>query len=259
MNPELSVAMPGKNTEKFVKQAIDSLIAQTFTDWELVFVNDNSIDDTEKIVKSYKDERIRYFDLLNGTGIATGRDFAINKSLADIIVVADADDINYPSRLDVILRNFNNSDIDVFYSNADILYLETGKKITRPFQPFNAGVLKNVNFISNSASSFRKGKYFKVGGYNKKLRMAEDYDLWLKFFNNNCKFGFTKQVLCQINRYPSSATGTNKQELKGWMHQVKRDHNLPEIADIQFMKRRAKKDVFEYFTTPGGKKLWFEK
>lgn len=259
MKPKLSIVMPAKNTEKFLSKTIDSVLKQSFQNWELVFIDDHSTDSTRELVNQFKDDRIKYYFLEEGTGVAAGRNYGCHKAQSDIIVTADSDDINYPERLQEISNFFdNNPNTNVFYSNVDFYYVESGQKITRPFQPFNVEVLKNVNFIANPSTAFTKESFSKVGGYDIKLKMCEDYDLWLSFMQKGCSFGYIDKPLVQINRYSDSTTGTRKDLLKEYIHQVKRNNGLAEIADINFLKKAVAPEVYDYFTTPGGKFLWFE-
>jgi glycosyltransferase involved in cell wall biosynthesis len=259
MKPKLSIVMPAKNVERFLSDTLDSILKQRFQNWELVFVDDHSTDHTGKLIKQCKDVRVKYHFLEEGTGVAAGRNYGCQKALADIIVTADSDDINYPERLSEISNFFNNNPTtNVVYSNVDFFYTENGEKITRPFQPFEAEVLKNVNFIANSSTAFSKKSFLHIGGYDVSLKMCEDYDLWLSFMEQDYSFGYIDKPLVQINRYPGSTTGTRKDLLKQFIHQVKRKHELAEVADIHFLKKTVAPDVYEYFTTPGGKFLWFE-
>lgn len=259
MKAKLSIVMPAKNVEKFLAKTLDSVLKQSFLEWELVFVDDHSTDKTAELIKQVKDDRIKYFFLEEGTGIAVGRNYGCNKAEAPIIVTADSDDFNYSNRLQEIYNFFDkNPETDVFYSNVDFYYVESKEKIARPFQPFDPKVLASVNFIANPSSAFKKEAYLAVEGYDISLKMCEDYDLWLKFLDQNCTFGYSDKSLVQMNRYPESTTGTRKDLLKQYIHQVKRKHNIAEVADINFLKNSVSPEVFEYFTTPGGKFLWFE-
>lgn len=259
MKPKFSIVMPAKNAEQFLNKTIDSILNQSFHDWELVFVDDHSTDKTKDIIEGFKDNRIIYYFLENSTGVASGRNYGCNKAQADIIVTADSDDLNYADRLLEISNFFdNNTNTDIFYSNVDFYYTENNEKITRPFQPFNAKVLKNVNYIANSSTAFTKKAFINIGGYDTSLKMCEDYDLWLSFIQEDYTFGYSDKSLVQMNRYPASTTGTRKDLLKQYIHQVKSKHNLKEVADINVLKKTVSPDVYEYFTTPGGKFLWFE-
>lgn len=259
MDSKLSIVMPAKNAERFLKATLASITNQTFKEWELIFVDDHSEDKTADIVKQLSDSRIKYLFLDKGSGVAAGRDFGTRKASGHIIINADADDTYYPDRLETINSYFlQNPDTDVFYSNVDFYYVDTKRQITRPFQSFNPDILKQVNFIANSSTAFKKSSFSAIGGYDISLKMCEDYDLWLKFLDKGSSFGYVEKSLVKINRYETSTTGTRKDILKSYIHRVKKSHNLPEVADIEFLKKNVSENVYKYFTTPGGKFLWFE-
>lgn len=258
MNPILSVVMPAKNTEKFIKKTLDSLINQSFKDWELIFIDDHSEDKTAEIVKNNTDKRIKYFFLEKGTGIPAGRHFGNIKARGKIIVIADSDDFNHPDRLKTIFNEFKkNPSATVFYSNIDINYIEENRLVPRPFQEYNLEILKKVNYIANSAAAYKKKAYFEIGGYDQSLKMCEDYDLWLRFALNGLKFIYSPKSLVILSRYVGSTTGTKKHLLRKYIHEVKEKYHLPVVADISEFKKMVSSEVFQYFTTPGGIKLWF--
>jgi glycosyltransferase involved in cell wall biosynthesis len=101
--PRISVIMPVWNGEKYVAEALDSILGQTLTDWELIAVDGGSSDSTMEILGRYKDPRIRIFqtpDSGTGSGLVAGRNLAIAKSHAPWIACQDADDIALPHRLE---------------------------------------------------------------------------------------------------------------------------------------------------------------
>lgn len=89
-----SVIMPAYNSEKYIDEAIESVIRQTYKNWELIIVNDASTDDTEKIIKSYeeKDKRIKLISLAENQGVANARNMAIQIAEGRYIAFLDADD-----------------------------------------------------------------------------------------------------------------------------------------------------------------------
>lgn len=93
--------MPVYNGGRYVREAIDSILAQTFTDFELIVVNDGSTDDTEQIIQSYKSDKIRYYANDKNRGIAYSFNRAIDLSRGEFLAVAEADDINHPRRLEI--------------------------------------------------------------------------------------------------------------------------------------------------------------
>lgn len=259
MKLALSVVIPIKNGSSVVRETIESYQKQTYDEWEMVIINDHSSDNTKEIVieMAKVDQRIRIYDLTDGTGISFGRNLGSSLVKSEIIVSGDGDDLAEPSRLEIIYNSFKQNNIDVFYSNAYLWYQDTNKKISRPFQPFNNEVLKNVNFIPNSTTAYRKLAFDSIGGYDTTLKMSEDYDLWLSFSEKKYAFGFDPRPLMTIRRNNNSTTSDNKNELRSYIDKVKLKHGLPIPASRDFLKNNTSKEIYDYFTTPGGLKLWF--
>jgi glycosyltransferase involved in cell wall biosynthesis len=106
--------MPVYNRENSVRHAIQSILDQTYENWELIIVNDGSTDNTETVIKLFKDSRIRYFKNKTNRGISFSRNFGNSKARGKIITVQDSDDMSLPDRFEWI--------VDAFKKPIDILY-----------------------------------------------------------------------------------------------------------------------------------------
>lgn len=113
--PALSIVIPAYNVEKYIGQALDSLIAQTHTDWECVVVNDGSTDNTLDIIKEYvvRDPRIRYRTITNSGSAKVPRDMAIEMSQSEWIVALDADDTLKNDTLEKLLSRQHQTGADI--------------------------------------------------------------------------------------------------------------------------------------------------
>lgn len=98
--PLVSVVMPVYNAEKFLREAVDSILKQTYTNLELILVNDGSTDDSKEIILSYSDPRIRYFENERNLGIVETRNRATAKATGEYLAMLDSDDIALPDRLE---------------------------------------------------------------------------------------------------------------------------------------------------------------
>lgn len=97
--PEISVLMSVYNGEKYIQEAIDSILNQTYSDFELIIINDGSTDQTREIIESYQDERIKLFNFKKNKGVGAVLKFGLTQVNGRYIAKADADDINHPERL----------------------------------------------------------------------------------------------------------------------------------------------------------------
>ena len=96
----VSIIMPAYNAEKYIEEAIESVLKQTYRNWELIIVNDCSIDATEQIVKKYQeqDERIKFHSLTENQGVANARNTALQNAVGRYIAFLDSDDMWLPEK-----------------------------------------------------------------------------------------------------------------------------------------------------------------
>lgn len=189
----ISIIMSAHNDEKFIEQSINSLLNQTFKDFELLIIDDNSKDNTYEIIKKIGsiDTRIIYFRNKLNRGLAFNLNFLIEKTKFKYVARADSDDYYHPNRLEVQKKFLDaNSNIDILGTNA--FEINNNSKIISKINKskFNQNI-KNSIYISNpiihSSVIFRKKKLFSKNFffYNTKYRRVQDYDLWLRSFKNN--------------------------------------------------------------------------
>lgn len=257
--PKLSVVMPTKNRAAYLTKAIQSIINQTFKNWELIIIDDHSQEDIKKVTNSFKDKRIKYFRLKKGAGIAAARNFGNRKAQAPIIVVADSDDLNYPYRLKIISDYFKkHPQTDVLYGNMDIYSEKKDKKTKRWFQPFNRQLLYQINYIPHPASAYKKKTFLKVGGYDQTLKVSSDYELWLKFAAANARFGSLKKELSILRLHSTNISIKYIHRLKSHIEKIRQKHKIKkQDISLTLVKKLAKPKVYQAFSTPFQKKLWF--
>ena len=124
----ISIIIPAYNAEKYLESTIQSVINQTYTDWELIIINDGSNDGTLELISNFKDRdsRIKVFSYENA-GVAHSRNRGIAKARGEYIAFLDADDLWTPNKLEMQLEALqNNLDVGVAYSWVDYID-ETGK------------------------------------------------------------------------------------------------------------------------------------
>ena len=112
--PKVSILMPAYNAEKYINEAIDCIIKQTYTDFELIIYNDGSNDKTAKIIKSYKDKRIKFIDNKKNLGCSTARTELLKNATGKYITWMDADDTCDLNRIEKQVEFLDNNDDYVF-------------------------------------------------------------------------------------------------------------------------------------------------
>jgi len=181
-SPKISVIMSVYNGEKYLREAINSILNQTFKNFEFIIVNDGSTDSSLDIIKSYNDARIVVIDQKN-TGQGIGRNIAIKHSNGEYIAILDADDISMPDRLQLQYDFLEkHPECVAVGSNAEIIDKDSNYVYTSN-QALSWEEIKNnlpsMPFI-HSSTMYRKTAFDKVGGYPD-MRSAEDAFLFNKF------------------------------------------------------------------------------
>ncbi|MFA6547727.1 MAG: glycosyltransferase [Candidatus Magasanikbacteria bacterium] len=183
---KVSVNIITYNREDFLSKAIDSVLVQSFKDWELIIVDDCSIDNTAVLVSEYiqKDSRIKYFKNDTNLGIGKSRNLALQLSSGKYIAVLDSDD--YWSDKNKLQKQFDLLESGEFvlvgggYQVVDRL----GNKKNSFLNPTTDGQIRSKflfkNPFVNSSVMFKKDLAVKSGGYDESLQVGEDYDLFLR-------------------------------------------------------------------------------
>jgi len=178
--PTISIVMPVYNGEEYLKEAIDSILNQTYTDFEFIILNDGSTDKTEEIILSYGDPRIVYIKNEQNLQIVKTLNKGILRAKGKYIARMDADDISLPKRFEKQLHFMEeNSNIDICGS-----WLETFGDYNQIWKPPSQHNKIKVNLLFNSAimhpTIFAKRTFFSDLKYNESMVGAEDYELWVR-------------------------------------------------------------------------------
>lgn len=187
-NPTFSILVPTYNQAEFLTKALDSLLAQTDSDWEAVVVNDGSTDQTRAVLDEYaaKDNRIRAFHTENGgTGAALNK--ALRESCGQWICWLSSDDLFEPDKLALHRQWFDICpDARFFYTYFRLLYESSGQCDERhdlwgplPDRRHQTLGLFRRNFISGITICVHRAVFAELGGFDASLRYGQDYDRWL--------------------------------------------------------------------------------
>lgn len=218
MNLKFSIAIAVYNKEKQIAQTLQSVLAQTYTDFEVVIVNDGSTDNSEQVIKSFNDPRIRYFTQEN-QGAAAGRNAAIEKCNARYIALLDADDLWHREYLSVIYRLIQKYPEEKVFAVAAAV--ESYKKILQPkysinnIKPnevykvdfFEASCINSV--LTSSSTVLHRSVLEKTGLYNSAIKSGEDTDLWIRI-GMHYPVIFKNSVLVTYRYVHQSLSNTSK-------------------------------------------------
>lgn len=215
-NPKISVLMPVYNAEKYLHEAIDSILNQTFKDFEFFIINDASTDNSKKIIMSYNDKRIRHLENKKNLGVAGTLNRGLKLAEGKYIARMDADDIAYSQRLQIeyneIIKDAKVAVVASFYDVIDEngKYLYTVKDSSSAEEIYYA--LQFRNCLGHPTIIFNKEIIInEFGGYDEKYE-AEDYDLWLRV-SKKYKIMKLDKVLVKVRRSKQNKTALFKKPI----------------------------------------------
>lgn len=201
--------MPAYNAAEYIAEAITSVLDQTFTDFELLIVNDGSTDDTVEVIRSFEDERIVLVNRPNG-GVSEALNTGLRHARAGYIARFDADDICHPERLE-IQYGYVRSDprYHILGSAAD--YVDMHGNYVFTYQP-PAHSDEHIRSLDHSLCPFihstvfyRKDVVLSAGGYNKYALGFEDHLLWRNIAKEGKVFNFSRSLI-KVRLNPGSVT-----------------------------------------------------
>lgn len=219
-----SVVMPAYNSEKYIAETIESVIKQTYKNWELIIVNDASKDATEEIVKIYqeKDRRIKLISLTENQGVANARNTAIQNAKGRYIAFLDADDYWVKEKLQKQIQILNNSNADITYT-AYLMIDEVGQTIKKRSvkELLNLKDLLKENSIIFSSVVCKKesikNKRFKSKWYH------EDYVFLLDLVKNEKVFKGINEILIRY-RVHRNGRSFNKLTIAKYRWKIYREY-----------------------------------
>jgi glycosyltransferase involved in cell wall biosynthesis len=183
-NPQVSVVIPAYNQSHFLAHAINSVLAQTYQDYEVIVVDDGSTDDTAAVAKQFGDA-IRYIHQTN-RGLSGARNTAIRNAKAEIIALLDSDDLWEPTFLEVMLKLLKqHSDAAGAYCGFQYINAAgeiVGKPSLKVVQPekFHETIVVEGNWLAPCGVIFRKKLAEEIGLFDEALQALEDSDMWIR-------------------------------------------------------------------------------
>lgn len=221
--PLVSIIMPTYNCGKFIKKTIDSVINQTYSNWELIIVDDCSKDDTEKVLKKYeKDKRINYIKLEKNSGAAVARTEAMRMAKGNYMAFLDSDDLWYPEKLEKQLKfmQYNNYDFTcTAYEQIDEEDNKLNKVIkTKKKADYNRILLDCP--VGNSTVMYNVDKLGKFKVPN--IRKRNDDALWLQIIKK-AKYIYGMDEILMQYRIRSNSISSNKLSLVKYHWQLYRE------------------------------------
>ena len=245
----ISVILPVYNGEKYIKEAIDSVLAQTLDAFELIIVNDGSTDSTEKIILDYKDSRIKYFYQEN-KGRSASRNLGIKNSSYDFIAFIDADDVYEPDKLyrqyDVLCKH---PEVDVVYTALNVVdgsmnkVSESRAEITFENKEDLLATLFFRQPMPNPVTIMLRKKccHFSIM-FNEHFPQAEDYDFVIKL-SMHFKFFYLDELLYNYRKHSLNVTNNLQDQRRCEIEVIKqyRSEDIENFVNKSFYSSEEKK------------------
>ncbi len=230
MNPRVSIITPTYNHERFIVECIESVLGQTYRDWEMIIIDDGSTDKTPEIIGHYTDPRIVYIrkDHRGMVALAESYNLGVEKSRGEFIVILEGDDFLPRNRLEIQLPIFD--DAQVVLCHGRYAYVFEDKRVLYP-TPFKMDELRNrpvgsalkiflqgFNPIGSQSVMIRKSALQEIGGFTQpKYLPLVDYPTWMKLALKGT-FEFIPEILGFWRRHPQSVTiNLNEQIFEGFI------------------------------------------
>ncbi len=218
MNELVSIIMPSYNTGRFIAESIESVLAQTYPDWELIIVDDCSTDNTDEIVASFHDDRIRYLKNEKNSGAATSRNRALREAKGKWIAFLDSDDLWLPEKLEKQIAFMEKN--DYHFSYTDYIEIDedskpNGKSVSGPKKLGKTG-MHNYCWLGCLTVMY-DAEY--VGLVQiADIKKNNDYAIWLKVCRK-AKCYLLNENLASYRRRSGSISNHSYKSYQGLRHQ----------------------------------------
>ena len=214
--PKVSVVTSVFNGEASLEECVQSILGQTFEDFEFIILNNGSTDKTVEILNQFEDPRLKIIHQEN-LGVTRSLDKGVRMARANLIARLDADDYSFPNRLKLQV-DFMDQNSDYALCGSKFLEL-TGDKVAAQKVPFVKNdenirsILSCYNPFAHSGVMFRKQSFLDAGGYNERLTFSIDYDLWIRILQTG-KGYILEDVLTMIRLSSESLSFQNSRAQK---------------------------------------------
>lgn len=211
----VSILLATYNGQKYIKQSIDSLLNQSFEQFEVIIGFNGTCDNSKEIVLDIKDPRLKIFDYDNEKGKAKTLNKLIKEANFDLVAIQDDDDIWHRDKLKKQLCYLNN--YDVVGSFIDYID-ESGRKIGAPSlaiynNDINYLSLNGSNQVANTSAIFKRRDCVEIGGWREDIDGVEDYDFWIRLMRAGKTFLNIPEILVSHRIHSKSNFNSKKQDI----------------------------------------------
>jgi glycosyltransferase involved in cell wall biosynthesis len=213
--PLVSICIPAFRAEKYLQETLDSIRAQTFTDWEVILTEDGSKDRVEEMTRAFAltvAQTVTYSRHDVNQGLPATRNTGIALARGEFVALLDSDDYWAPTHLADLVATQRARNLDFVHSGS-ILFdndtkatLELRRPTQRQVERFPLSLYAEGYVIQPSSVMVRKTVFEKLGGYDVSFRYCEDIELWFRAAKNGVTFGFTGNDTCHYRKHGGALT-----------------------------------------------------
>jgi len=261
-SPKISVVMPVYNAEAYLSEAIESILNQTFTNFEFIIIDDASTDNSHKIIEGYskKDKRVVVLRNEKNLGIAETRTKGTKYAKGKYVAVADADDIFVLTRLE---KQYNylegHSDCGVVGGFIELFDSDTGKIIgVRKYYEDDANLRKRLFLycpVSQGVCMIRREVFDNLGYYDPKYPVAEDLDLWFRI-GTKYKFANIQEILLKYRIHKNSSTISKIQKIETMTLEIRKKYSCGYGYSMTLFDRLYNLVIHITYFVPYRFKIW---
>ena len=200
----VSIVIPSYNTEKYIKEAVDSALAQTYTPIEIIVVDDGSTDNTKNVLGPYLERNAITYIYQANRGLAGARNTGIKASRGEYIAFLDADDIFLPEKVARQAAHLDaNPKCDISYCDLYHFWDEEADKLFKLQYQYYSGAdvlphLLEKSFIAPLSTVFRRSTFETYGMFDENFRRSEDLEFWLRLSYSGANFCFLPEILGKL-------------------------------------------------------------
>lgn len=243
-SPLVSVIITTYNSARFLPKCVESVLAQSYKNLEIIIIDDGSIDQTCDLVKKFGDA-VQYHYQEN-KGVSAARNAGLKHANGEFIQFVDADDYIHPEKIEKQLKAFTENDISIVYSDYTLVDT-SGNELTEATQRLKAGLfddkapmvdrLMKECFLLIHSQLTRRRVFDEEGGFDETEGISEDWDVWLRFAVRGLKFKYLPGVFAYYVKHENSLTQD---------HQVLHQHRLVLLKKFKADNRFRSLDEYNY-------------
>ena len=264
-SPLVSVVIPTYNHAHFLVTALQSVIDQTYSNWEAIVVDNHSTDNTDTVVQSFNNPRISLLKIHNDGVIAASRNMGIKNAKGEWIAFLDSDDLWYPEKLQIVMDQVKATpSIDIFTTDEMLVNELTGEKSALHYGPSSPNFYKQLlvtgNCLSPSATLVRREFLTSVDilfREKKEFITAEDYDFWLLLARADAKFKFIRSIQGEYRIHANNHSGKIERHEQS-IGEVIKDHVF-KLQAFQPDKERLWRDINARFKVARAKNFFINR